>query len=248
VEALELRGAAWLVTGGGTGLGRAIALAAARGGADVAVNYSKSRAEAEATVAELQALGAKAAAIQGDVATEAASVVDRAAEALGRLDVLVNNAGTTVFVPFRNLDGISEADWDRVMAVNVRASFLGSRAAAKHMTRGGAICNIASIGGLRPAGSSLVYSVSKAALIHLTRGLAVALAPKVRVNCVAPGLLDTRWTAGHSREFIENENRNSLLGHIPTVDDTAAAAVALCLNESVTGQVLAVDSGATLHH
>ncbi len=245
---MELKGSAWLVTGGGTGLGRAIALLAAKGGADVAVNYSRSRAEAEQTAADIRALGVRSAAIRGDVATEAAAVVDAAAQALGRLDVLVNNAGTTVFVPFKNLDGISEADWDRVMAVNVRASFLGSRAAAKHMTQGGAICNIASIGGLRPAGSSLVYSVSKAALIHLTRGLAVALAPKVRVNCVAPGLLDTRWTAGHSREFIENENRNSMLGHIPTVEDTAAATLALCLNESVTGQILAVDSGATLHH
>ena len=245
---MELKGSAWLVTGGGTGLGRAIALLAAKGGADVAVNYSRSRAEAEQTAADIRALGVRSAAIRGDVATEAAAVVDAAAQALGRLDVLVNNAGTTVFVPFKNLDGISEADWDRVMAVNVRASFLGSRAAAKHMGDGGAICNIASIGGLRPAGSSLVYSVSKAALIHLTRGLAVALAPKVRVNCVAPGLLDTRWTAGHSREFIENENRNSMLGHIPTVEDTAAATLALCLNESVTGQILAVDSGATLHH
>ncbi len=246
---MELKGSAWLVTGGGTGLGRAIAQLAARGGADVAVNYSKSKKEAEETAAEIRELGVRSAAIRGDVATEAAAVVDQAAQALGRLDVLVSNAGTTVFVPFSNLDGISESDWDRVMAVNVRAAFLGSRAAAKHMSaRGGAICTIASIGGLRPAGSSLVYSVSKAALIHLTRGLAVALAPKIRVNCVAPGLLDTRWTAGHSREFIENENRNSMLGHIPTVEDTAAAAVALCLNESVTGQVLAVDSGATLHH
>lgn len=244
---MELKGSAWLVTGGGTGLGREIALLAARGGADVAVNYSRSQAEAEATAAEARALGVRAAAVRGDVAAESEAVVAAAVGALGRLDVLVNNAGTTVFVPFRDLDAISEADWDRIFAVNVKAAFLCSRAAAARMPEGGAILNVASVAGLRPTGSSLPYSVSKAALIHLTQGLAVALAPRVRVNGVAPGLLDTRWSAGHSREFIEGANRRSLLGHIPSLADTAAAAVALCLNESVTGQVLPVDSGATLH-
>lgn len=243
---MELKGSAWLVTGGGTGLGREIALQAARGGADVAVNYSRSQTEAEATVTALRALGARSTAVRGDVAQEAEAVVAAAVAALGRLDVLVNNAGTTVFVPFPELERLDEAAWDRIFAVNVKAPFLCSRVAARHMTAGGAILNVASAAGLRPTGSSLPYSVSKAALIHLTRGLAVALAPRIRVNAVAPGLLDTRWSAGHDPEFIAGENRHALLGHIASLADTAAAAVALCLNDSVTGQVLPVDGGASL--
>lgn len=243
---MELAGSAWLITGGGTGLGREIALQAARAGADVAVNYSRSREEAEATAADARALGVRALAVRGDVAAEAEALVADAAQGLGRLDVLVNNAGRTVFVPFADLEAISEQDWDDIFAVNVRAAFLCARAAARRMSGGGAILNIASIAGLRPTGSSLPYSVSKAALIHLTRGLAVALAPRVRVNALAPGLLDTRWSAGHSPEFISRANRQSLLGHIASLADTAAAALALCRNESITGQVLTVDSGVLL--
>lgn len=233
--------AAWLVTGGATGLGRAIALRAAALGARVAVNYRRSQEAAKLTAAEIGGI-----AIPGDVATDAARIVDEAAAALGRLDVLVNNAGTTVHVPFGDLDGISAADWDRIMAVNVRAAFLAARAAARHHVR--AILNVASVAGLDPRGSSLPYSVSKAAVIHLTRGLAVALAPAVRVNAVAPGWLDTGWWEGHGSiaERRQRSVRNSLLGHVPTVEDTAAAAVSLCENESITGQVLVVDAGARL--
>ncbi len=235
---MATRSVAWLVTGGGTGLGREIARQAAAGGARVAVNYSRSRETAEATAREIGGI-----AIQGDVAGEAQRVVDAAAGALGGLDVLVNNAGATVHVPFADLDGISEADWDRIMAVNVRAAFVASRAAARHGVA--SILNVASVAGLHPRGSSLAYSVSKAALIHLTRGLAVALAPRTRVNAVAPGWLDTPWWQG--RGNIERASAATLLGHVPTIADTAAAAISLILNESVTGQVLPVDSGANLH-
>ncbi|HVB11469.1 MAG TPA: SDR family NAD(P)-dependent oxidoreductase [Bacillota bacterium] len=231
-------GGTWLVTGGGTGLGRAIAVMASRQGARVAVNYSRSREAAESTAAEIGGV-----AIQGDVATDAARVVEEAAATLGGLDVLVNNAGTTVHVPFRDLDGISESDWDRIMAVNVRAAFVACRAAAKHGVR--AILNVASVAGLHPRGSSLPYSVSKAALIHLTMGLAVALAPHTRVNAIAPGYLDTGWWRG--RGDPERAGRATLLGHVPTLADTATAAVSLILNESVTGQILTVDAGANLH-
>jgi 3-oxoacyl-[acyl-carrier protein] reductase len=246
VGGVELAGSAWLVTGGGTGLGRAIALAAARGGADVAVNYRASRAEAEETAAAIRALGARAAVVAGDVASEGEAVVARAADALGRLDVLVNNAGTTVFVPFADLAAIGEDDWDRIFAVNVKAAFLCARAAAARMREGGAVLNVASVAGLRPRGSSLPYAVSKAALIHLTRCLAVALAPRVRVNAVAPGLLLTRWGRRYPPEAVEAQRRATLLGRLATVEDTAAAAVALCCNDSLTGQVLTVDAGVTL--
>ncbi len=235
---MATRSVAWLVTGGGTGLGREIARQASGLGARVAVNYSRSREAAEATAAEIGGI-----AIQGDVASEAERVVDDAAKALGGLDVLVNNAGTTVHVPFANLDGIREADWDRIMAVNVRAAFVASRAAARHGVH--SILNVASVAGLYPRGSSLAYSVSKAALIHLTRGLAVALAPNTRVNAIAPGYLDTPWWG--ERRNVAQAAARALLGHIPSLEDTAAAAVSLILNESVTGQVLPVDSGANLH-
>ncbi len=243
---MDLRGTVTLITGGGTGLGKAIALGIAREGGHVAVNYSRSKEEAEATVGELRGLGVEAHAVQGDVgnAEQARRIVAETVERFGRLDNLVNNAGTTVFVPFQNLDGISDDDWDRVMRINVKGPFMVSRAAAPHLKQArGGILITASVAGTRPSGSSLVYSCSKAAAVMLARGLAVALAPEVRVNALAPGLLETRWIAGFGPEQVQRSAERSLLKRIATVDDTAAIGIALLKNESVTGQVVAVDCG-----
>jgi len=242
---MDLRDTVTLITGGGTGLGREIALQIGREGGHVAVNYSRSAAEAEQTVADLRALGVRAEAIQGDVASspDATRIVQETVARLGRLDALVNNAGTTVFVPFQDLDGITEEAWDRIMAVNVKGAFLVSRAASKVMQPGGAIVNTTSVAGFQPSGSSLVYSCSKAALVHLTRGLAVALGPNVRVNSVAPGLLDTRWSQGFPPENFERYANRALLKKLPSLADTAAMAVALIKNDSVTGQTVIVDGG-----
>jgi 3-oxoacyl-[acyl-carrier protein] reductase len=244
----KLSGTAALVTGGGTGLGRAISLALAAEGMDVAVNYSRSAAEAEATVADLRATGRKALAIQADVADDAQvrRMVETAAAELGRLDLLVNNAGMTVFVPFDDLEGMLESDWDRIMAVNTKAPWLCARACASVMRRagGGQVINITSVSGVRPGGSCLAYSVSKGATEMLTRALALALAPDIAVNGIAPGLMDTRWGRLWGDEHFERQAKANLLGRIPSLEDIAASAVFLATNRSITGRTLIVDGGA----
>jgi 3-oxoacyl-[acyl-carrier protein] reductase len=244
----KLSGTAALVPGGGTGLGRAISLALAAEGMDVAVNYSRSAAEAEATVADLRATGRKAVAIQADVAddTQVRRMVDTAAAELGRLDLLVNNAGMTVFVPFGDLEGMLESDWDRIMAVNTKAPWLCARACAPVMRRtgGGHVINITSVSGVRPGGSCIAYSVSKGATEMLTRALALALAPDIAVNSIAPGLMDTRWGRLWGDEHFERQAKANLLGRIPSLEDIAASAVFLATNRSVTGRTLIVDGGA----
>lgn len=246
---MNLQGTVTLITGGGTGLGKEIALQIAREGGDVAVNYSRSREDAEATVGELRALGVRAATIAGDVSksAEAERIVSDTVATFGRLDVLVNNAGTTRALPFKDLEGVTEEDWDRIMAVNVKGAFFVARAAARVMPDGGRILNTTSIGGIQPYSSALVYSCSKAAMIMLTRSLAVALAPKILVNGTAPGLLATRWAGAFTPEMFERASNATLSKRIPTVEDTAAMAVALIKNDSMTGQVVNIDGGTILY-
>src|SRR5207244_3428277 len=138
----------------------------------------------------------------------------------GRLDILINDAGTTKFVPFPDLEGVSDEDWDRIMSVNVKGPWMMARAAAQALAESdGSIVNVASVAGIRPGGSSLTYCVSKAALIHLTSCLAVALAPGVRVNCIAPGLFLTRWTAGFPEERIQGMIDRTPLKQTVSIED-----------------------------
>jgi 3-oxoacyl-[acyl-carrier protein] reductase len=239
-----------IVTGGGTGIGRAISTGLAAGGALVVVNYSRSADEAGTTVGEIEAAGGTAMAVQADGADAAqtAALVSQTLDRFGRLDIVVNSAGTTVFVPFSDLDGIDEADWDRVMAVNVKAPWMLAKAAAKSLRAdgGGAIVTISSVAGLRPGGSSLAYSVSKAATIHLTKGLAVALAPDVRVNSIAPGFVDTRWHSYASAERKQQIADASPLKSLVSPESIATAALECLRNDHMTGQVIAIDSGSQL--
>jgi len=248
---VELQGKVALVTGGGTGLGKAISLKLAREGADVAVVYSKSAAEAEQTVGEIRALGRRALALRADVsrAGEVDAMVGEVASRLGRIDVLVNDAGYTVFVDFKRLDDVSEEEWDRIMDVNVKGVFLCSRAVAPHMRKQGAgrIVNITSVSGIRAGGSSIPYSVSKAAETMLTKCLAMALAPEITVNAVAPGLMDTRWGRLWGDEGMARVVGSMLLQRIATLDDIADAAVFLVKNDSMTGQSIVVDGGGLMH-
>lgn len=248
---MDLREKVALVTGGGTGLGRAISLAFAREGMDIAVNYSRSETEAAETAAELRALGVRAITVRADVskADEVKAMVDRVIQEFGRIDVLMNNAGTTVFVPFSDLEGVSETDWDRIMAVNVKGAWLCAKAVAPFMKRQGAgrIIQTTSISGLRPGGSSLPYSVSKAAGTMLTRGLALALAPEITVNAVAPGLIDTRWGRAWGDRDIQKAVEEAPLKRLPSLEDCAAAVVLLAKNDSMTGQTIVVDAGRYMH-
>ncbi|MBI3968048.1 MAG: SDR family oxidoreductase [Chloroflexi bacterium] len=248
---MDLRGKVALITGGGTGAGRAIALALADAGVDVAVNYSRSADAAAATVRDLESRGRRAVSVQADVsvAAQVQRMVAETVEALGRIDILVNNAGFTKFVAFQDLEGIDEATWDQTMAVNAKAPWLCAKAVAPIMKRQGAgrIVNTASTAGLRPGGSSLAYSVSKAALIQLTRGLALALAPEITVNAVAPGILLTRWSEGFTPEAMERNRNETALKRFATVEEVADAVVLFARSGSVTGQTLVLDGGRVMH-
>jgi len=246
---MEIAGRAALVTGGGTGLGREITLHLARRGARVGIVYSKSQADAQRTAEDARRLGTEAEAFRADVSLEsdARRVVAQHLDRFGQLALLVNNAGTTKFVAFPDLEGLSGDEWDRIQAVNVKGPWLLARAAAPALRdAGGAILNVASVAGLRPGGSSIAYCVSKAALIHLTSCLAVALAPEVRVNGIAPGLFLSRWVDGLSPQRIAAMEDRAVLKRATRMEDLARMAVEIALNDSMTGEMVVVDAGISL--
>ena len=247
---MDLQGKVAIVTGGGTGMGKEISKLLAAAGAHVVLNYSRSEADAVATAKELETNDVNALPIKADVsnAAEVAAMIDETEKKLGRLDVLVNNAGTTAFVPMRDLEGMTEDDWDRIFDVNVKGIWLASKLAAPAMRRAGhgAIVNITSVAGLRPVGSSMAYSVSKAAAVHLTKCLAVALSPEIRVNSVAPGSVLTRWW-GHADEAQRAQMRaGAQLKRTVEPEEIATATLELIKNDSITGQTLTVDAGLLL--
>jgi 3-oxoacyl-[acyl-carrier protein] reductase len=238
-----------LVTGGGTGIGEAVSLLLAEEGAAVAVNYSRSQAEAEAVVAKIEKTGGRAMAVQADVSRDdqVCAMVDNVVETLGRLDILVNNAGTTERVPYTDLDGMTDLAWDRIMAVNAKGTFLCSRAAIKAMKiqGSGQIINTTSISAYTGQGSCIAYSASKAAIINITRALAVSQAPEIRVNAVAPGVVETRWIEG-MEEFTDPHREATPMGRLATPEDVALAVFGLAINEFITGKTLVVDGGRSL--
>ena len=249
---MDLTGKVALVTGGGTGIGRATVLGlAAAGASGIAVNYSRSADEAEATAASAREAGAEAIAVQADVADEADVIrlVHGVAQHFGRLDVLVNNAGTTRFIPHPDLDALTDEVWDSIFALNVKGAFYCARAAAPSLRAGhGSIVNVASMAGIRGAGSSIPYAVSKAGMLQLTRALAVALAPDVTVNAVAPGLVATRWFRGPlgeegARRFEETTAARTPSGEVSTPDHVAQAVLGLLRMDNVSGEVVIVDGG-----
>jgi 3-oxoacyl-[acyl-carrier protein] reductase len=244
----RLTGKVALVTGGGTGIGRATSLALAAEGAAVAVNYSRSRGEAEETAAAITARGGRAITVACDVSDERAvtAMVARVTGELGRLDILVNNAGTTRFIDHRDLEAVTPEVWDRILAVNVKGTFYCVRAAARAMKDGGRIINIGSVAGVRGNGSSIPYAASKAAIHTMTLSLARALAPAITVNAIAPGLIETRWHGGHEAENAARSARFPVK-RIGTPEDIAQVALALATADNFwTGQVIVVDGGAGL--
>ena len=210
---MELRGAVALVTGGNGGLGQRICHALAREGAHVAVMYAQSRDQAEGVARELAtSYQINAAAFACDI-TDGAAVEKLIADVtarFGRLDILINDAAYNKAIPFTDLDNLTQEVWDKIMAVNLTGPMRLTKAVAPVMKAQGQgrIVNIASVAGLGPTGSSIAYAVSKAGLIHLTRCMAVALAPETLVNCVAPGLLEgTRATANLLPETVTQRRR-----------------------------------------
>jgi len=249
---MDLAGRVAIVTGGGTGIGRATSLRLAKAGARaVVVNYSRSKEDATLTADEVRALGSEAVTHQADVADESQvkAMVATAVDRFGGLDVLVNNAGTTHFIPHQDLDALTDEVWDDILRVNLKGTFFCCRAAAPELKKTrGAIVNVASIAAHRASGSSIVYAVSKAGVVQLTRALALALAPEVRVNSVSPGLVSSRWFSkkfGDEAAAAQEESfaRATPLRKIATPDDVARAVVALLENDIVTGQDLVIDGG-----
>ena len=250
---MDLRGAVALVTGGNGGLGQRICHALAREGAHTAVVYAQSRDQAEGVARELASRHrVDAAAFACDITDGVAvgTLVAGVAKRFGRLDILVNDAAYNKAVPFHDLDNLTEEVWDRIMAVNLTGPMrLAKEVAPTMKAQGrGRIVNIASVAGLGPKGSSIAYAVSKAGLIHLTRCLAVALAPGTLVNCVAPGLLEgTRATANLRPEQVERSASGSLLKKAADKDDCADMVVTMCRTETMTGQTVVIDSGRVFH-
>jgi NAD(P)-dependent dehydrogenase (short-subunit alcohol dehydrogenase family) len=249
---MDLRDTIAVVTGGGTGIGRATALALARSGCRaVAVTYSQSGADAEAAVAELTAFGCEAVAERVDVADDGQvrALAERVRARFGRVDVLVNNAGTTQAVPHPDLDSLTDDVFHQVLDVNVVGPFRVARAFADDLRASqGAVVNVASISGYRAGGSSIAYGVSKAALLQLTRNLAVALAPDVRVNSVAPGTVATRWqTSLHGEagfaERAATERQTVPLHRTAEPEHVAQAVLGLLTMDLVTGEAVIVDGG-----
>ena len=250
---MKVEGKAAIITGGGTGVGRATALKLGRLGCSVLVNYRSSRDEAQQTAEDIGALGVKAVAFQADVADDTAcrATVEAALEAFGRLDVLVNNAGTTRFIAHTDLEAVQADDWDQIMAVNLRGPFQFARAARAALATdgGGEIVNVSSVAGLRAIGSSIPYCASKAALNNLTLTLARSLAPEIRVNAVAPSFITGRWLKeglGPAYEPVKAAiEEKTPLGRVCDPDDVADAIVGLVTgSDLVTGQILACEGGA----
>lgn len=254
---MELKEKVALVTGGAGGIGGALVRALAKAGvAGVVVNYRKSGQEAEALAADLERSGTKALAIQADVQSDAQvrAMIARIESHFGRLDVVVNNAGVTHWVKLPDLEGLSDPIWDEILDVNVKGAFRCARAAQKLLEAShGMIVNVSSISGVLATStiSSLAYGTAKAALIYMTKGLAVAMAPKVRVNCVAPAFTDTPWMSQHFgadyQQVIANASAGYPLKRIATPEDIAGAILGLITGgDFVTGQTLLVDGGLSL--
>lgn len=253
---MKLAGKAAIVTGGGTGVGRATALALAERGCHVLVNYSKSAAEAEQTAREIEARGVRGVALRADVAEDAAcrALVARALEAFGRLDVLVQSAATTSFIPHAELERVGDADWDRILAVNLKGPFQVVRAAREALAReeGGVVVNVSSVAGVLGTGSSIPYCASKAALNILTVILARTLGPAIRVNAVAPGFITGRWLREGLSEPVYEAMKRHLegrvaLGRVCEPEDVRDAILSLIEgSDLVTGQVLLVDGGMSI--
>lgn len=244
-----------LVTGSGTGVGAATVLLLSRRGWNVVVNYSRSAAEAEATAAECRAAGAEVLCAQADVAEDAdcRRLVEATVARFGRIDALVNNAGTTTFVGAANWDALGAADFERILGVNVTGAFQMLRACLPQLKAAqGAVVNVSSIAGALGIGSSVPYVASKGALNAMTLHFARALAPDVRVNAVCPGFITTRWFVdGMGQQAFDsikaNYERTAPLGRASTAEDVADAVVWLIEGaRTVTGEMILLDSGVHL--
>jgi 3-oxoacyl-[acyl-carrier protein] reductase len=243
-----------LVTGGGTGIGASAVLALARAGYDVAINYASSAKAAQQVAAEAERAGAKTLLLQCDVIDEKAvrAMMQQVDAAFGKLDALVNNAGTTAKWKVKDLESLDLDEWDRVFAVNVRGLFQVTRAAVPLLKKGEnpSIVNTASIVGLRPGPQPLPYAASKAAVVNMTKTLAWNLGPEIRVNAVAPGWMEGDWMqrmlGDKYEDLMGKRAKLTPLKRCVTADDVAETMLTLLQsNRFVTGEIIVIDGGFT---
>ncbi len=250
---MKLQGAVSIVTGSATGVGAACALRLAEKGSHVVINYTKSESAARETAAACAALGVETLLVQANIAVDAdcRRMVEAAVDKWGRLDALINNAGTTKFVNHRDLDGLSADDFHHIYGVNVIGSFQMTRAATEALRRSGnaSVVNISSIAGVLGMGSSIAYAASKGALNTMTLSLARVLGPEIRVNAVCPGIIETRWLREGMGEdaytaYKAETERGAPLGKVAMPEDVAEVAVWLIEGaDLMTGETLMVDGG-----
>lgn len=246
---MDLKNKVAIVTGGNGGLGQRICLALSKAGCKIAVVYAKSKGQAEQVARDLET---EAAAFLCDLLDpdQISAMVNAVHDRFGRVDILVNDAAYNKWIPFVDLDALTLEEWHKMMNVNLTGPMLCIKAAAPLMKAQGAgrIVNISSIAGMGPSGSSIAYAVSKAGLIHLTKCMAVGLAPEVTVNCISPGYLEgTRATSNLAPEYRARAAENNALKKPASKEDIADMVVAFCRSETITGQNLVVDSGRVFH-
>src|SRR4051795_3962339 len=247
-----------IVTGSASGLGAATAAILAKGGARIVINYSSSKKEAEQTADLCRSAGGEIVVVQGDVSRdEDCKRIVAAAAPWGRLDALINNAGTTKHMPHDNLDGLSAEDFQRLFGVNTIGPFQMMRAArslletgAKAAGRSSAVVNVSSVAGISGVGSSVAYAASKGALNTMTFSLARALAPLIRVNTVCPGYMDTPWFTKGRGEAGARQIRDMVVAKVPlkvasTAEDVAAVVCFLATpaSSNMTGELVRIDAG-----
>lgn len=249
---MDISGKVAVVTGATGGLGFRICLALAKEKVKLCLVYFRSKEKADENVQKLEKLGCEAVAVQADITTEDGidSMLKFTVEEYGGLDFLVLDAAYNEYIPFQDLNYLDADKWGFILHYNLTAPYLAARKAVPYMKKrgGGRIVTISSIAGFHPTGSSVAYAVSKAGLIHLTRCLAVALAPDILVNDVAPGLMEgTRMTGNLTEEHIQKALDTALLKKATEKDDVAEAVVLFIKTDSITGQSLVVDAGRVFH-
>lgn len=249
---MDLHDRVALITGATGGLGSVIARMLADEGVHVAITHLGHRDEGVEVCRQIEAKRPKSLLVHLDQAEPASceAAVEATVRALGRLDILINNAAWNSRVPFPDLQAVTPEFWDRSLNTNLRGPFLMTRAAASHLKRQdqGRVVNIAGLPGLRPEGSSIVFAVSKAGVIHLTRCLAVALAPSITVNCVVPGLMEgTRMFARVPPERVAAMKDKALLKRTTNLEDVSRQVLLFCQSDSITGQTQVIDAGTIFH-
>lgn len=250
---MNLKGKVAIITGGSGGLGKCICNALAKQGANLAILYHNHYNDAKLLADELNSNGSSAFTYKCDVTNpdEVSKTVDNVIKDFKKIDILVNDAAYNIWIPFQNLKALTYKEWNKIININLTGPMLFIKAVAEPMKLQGAgrIVNIASVAGMAPVGSSIAYGVSKAGLIQLTKGMAVALAPdNILVNCVSPGYLEgTRMSDNLAEEYKQQAKLGAVLKKAADKDDIADQVVTFCKTDTTTGQTIVIDAGRLFH-